>query len=198
VVIVDDHPLFLQAVQRVLEDADRVEVVGTALDGPAGLAAVCSLRPDLLILDLVLSRSSGLDVLQQVRACCPDLKVLILSDYISAAHEQMLDQLGVQGYAPKTVFGTELVAAVLAVAAGRTVRVGQAVGAADTPETEPLTPREYEVLRLVAEGLHNQEIADALVVSSKTIEEHVTHLLRKLGARSRTEAIRKAQLHGLL
>jgi DNA-binding NarL/FixJ family response regulator len=198
VVVVDDQPLYLEAVQRRLDEAAGIEVVAAAADDSAALEIVRASQPNVLILNLPPGDSSGLETARGAFVCCPDLAVLVIGDHLSFAQQNLLERAGVRGLLPKTISGGELVAAVTAVAAGRTIRIGSAATAALGGGCDPLTAREHEVLRLIAEGLRNREIANALIISPKTIEEHVTNLLRKLGVHSRTQAVRKAQLQGLL
>jgi DNA-binding NarL/FixJ family response regulator len=123
--------------------------------------------------------------------------VLILTGHAEGGYIRTLLQIGVQGYLHKMASGAEIVAAVRAVAAGRTIVMSGAVGATAPSRSEPLTARELQVLRLMAAGLRNADIARELFVSVKTVEHHVTNVLVKLQARSRTQAIVKAQQHGL-
>ncbi len=203
VVVVDDHPVLREGTRAVLEQAPDIKVVGTAGEGAAALQLVEEHRPDVLLLDLRLPDVSGVAVAQRVRAWYPEVAVLVLTGYDDVGYIRALLQLGIQGYLRKTVSGDEIVAAVRAVAAGQTVpmegRTGQPLGATRvTVEdgVESLSRREKQVLDLLVAGQRNQEIADMLGLSVKGIEFHVKHLLQKLGARSRTEAIVRARERG--
>ena len=198
VVIIDDHPMVREMIQLRLERAGGIEVVGAAGDGAAGLDLIREHRPDILILDLALPGMSGLEVARRVRASFPEVAVLVLTGYYSPWHPRTLLQLGVRAYLPKTVSGEEFVAAVRAVAQGRTVLVARMTGVAQENGAEHFTAREREVLRLMAAGLHNREIAAEMSVTEKTVEFHVHRVLAKLHAHSRTQAILKAQQLGLI
>jgi DNA-binding NarL/FixJ family response regulator len=195
-VIADDHAVMREGTQLILEGAG-ISVVETAGTGAEALRAVTRHRPDVLVLDLQLPDTSGVEVAQRVRQQCPEVGVLILTGHAEGGYIRTLLQLGVQGYMHKMASGAEIVAAVRAVAEGRTIVMSGALGATAPGLAEPLTARELQVLRLMGAGLRNADIARELYVSVKTVEHHVTNVLVKLQARSRTQAIVKAQQHGL-
>ena len=196
VVIVDDHAVMREGTQLILEAAG-IEVAATAATGAEALRMVARHRPDVLLLDLQLPDQSGVEVAQAVHRDYPEVGVLILTGHAEAGYIRALLQMGVRGYMHKMASGAEIVAAVRAVAAGRTIVMSGAVGASAAGLSVPLTTRELQVLRLMAAGLRNADIARELFVSVKTVEHHVTNLLVKLQAQSRIQAIVKAQQHGL-
>jgi DNA-binding NarL/FixJ family response regulator len=196
VVVVDDHPLLREATRAALDQATGLAVVGVAENGTAALRQVERYRPDVLLLDVHLPDMSGIEVARQVRAAFPEVAVLVLTGHDDVGYVRGLLQLGVRGYLRKTATGDEVVAAVRAVAHGQTVIASEATPVGGLGQ-ERLTSREEDVLRLLALGRRNAEIADALCVSIKTVEFHVGHVLAKLGARSRTEAILRAHQLGL-
>ena len=196
VVIVDDHAVMREGTQLILEAAG-IEVAATAATGAEALRMVARHRPDVLLLDLQLPDQSGVEVAQAVHRDYPEVGVLILTGHAEAGYIRALLQMGVRGYMHKMASGAEIVAALRAVAAGRTIVMSGAVGASAAGLSVPLTTRELQVLRLMAAGLRNADIARDLFVSVKTVEHHVTNLLVKLQAQSRIQAIVKAQQHGL-
>jgi DNA-binding NarL/FixJ family response regulator len=196
VVITDDHAVMREGTQLILEAAG-IDVVATAATGAEALRMVARHRPNVLLLDLQLPDTSGVEVAQIVCRDYPGVAVLILTGHAEGGYIRTLLQIGVQGYLHKMASGAEIVAAVRAVAAGRTIVMSGTVGATAPTGSEPLTARELQVLRLMAAGLRNADIARELFVSVKTVEHHVTNVLVKLQARSRTQAIVKAQQHGL-
>jgi DNA-binding NarL/FixJ family response regulator len=191
--IVDDHPLVREGTRAALERSGQVEVVDTAADGAEALRILSQRRPDVMLLDLHLPDMSGLDVARQVRSVAPEVAVVVITGYEDVSYLHALLQIGVRGYLRKTMSGAEIVEALRDAVAGRAVIAGRT---ADT--VEPLTTREEEVLVLMADGCRNGEIAEQLAVSVKTVEFHIGHVLEKLGARSRTEAVVRARHYGLI
>jgi DNA-binding NarL/FixJ family response regulator len=149
------------------------------------------------MLDVHLPDVSGVEVTRQVRSRYPEVAIVVLTGYEDAGYARALLRLGVRGYLGKTASADEIVAAVRAAAQGLTV-IEPAALAAFESTSEVFTARELEVLRLMVGGKRNTEIASALDVSVKTVEFHVSHLLEKLGARSRTEAILQAKQRGIV
>jgi DNA-binding NarL/FixJ family response regulator len=198
VIIVDDDQMVAQMMRLRLEHVGGIEVLGLAGDGPAALRLIRQQRPDVLILDLFLPGMSGVEVAQRVRAAFPEVAILVVTGYYHVWPPRPLLELGVRGYLPKTASLEALVAAVRAVAQGQIVVAPDLLGAALTRPAALLTPREQAVLQLLAAGQHTAEIAAALSVSPRTVELHITHLLAKLHARSRAEAVLKALQQGLL
>jgi DNA-binding NarL/FixJ family response regulator len=198
IVVVDDHVVMREGTQMILDNAPGNLVVGAAATGAEAIKLVEELRPDVLLLDLQLPDMSGVEVARQVRAACPSVAVLMLTGYIDGTYVPRLLQLGVRGYMPKTASSVELIAAVRAVAAGRTIVMSSAAVSSLETMRAPLTAREREVLQLLAQGLRNSEMADRLTVSIKTVEHHVTRLLAKMGVQSRSQAIIKAREQGLV
>uniref|UniRef100_A0A7C2ZZ19 Response regulator transcription factor n=1 Tax=Thermorudis sp. TaxID=1969470 RepID=A0A7C2ZZ19_9BACT len=195
VVIVDDHPMLLEGTRVCLERAPDIAVVGVTGMGREAIHLVAEHRPDVLLLDLRLPDISGVEVARQVRAAYADTAIVVLTGYGDAGYLRALRPLGVRGYLPKTATDAEIVDAVRRAAAGCTM-----VASHSEREilTEPLTPREREILRRLVAGQRNAEIAAALLISVKTVEYHVSNIFTKLGARSRAEAIRIAHEQGIL
>jgi len=201
VFIVDDHGLFRSGVRSEL--GDDVEVVGEADDVAPAIAAIAAARPDVVLLDVHLPGGGGQAVVSALRAEHPEMRFLALS--ASDAPEDVIAVIraGARGYVTKTISGPDLVDAVRRVAAGDAVFSPRlagfvldafATGAAPAldPELEQLTPREREVLRLIARGYTYREIARELYISVKTVETHVSSVLRKLQLSTRHQLARWA------
>ncbi len=196
VILVDDHPLLREGTRALLAQNAGIAVVGAAGDGKAALRLVGEQHPDVLLLDIHLPDISGVEVAREVRVRSPRVAILVLTGYEDVGYARGLLQLGVQGYLRKSASGAEIVAAIRAVAAGQTVLAPAVTRVVIANGVDPLTAREYEVLGLLARGQRNAEIARTLAVSVKTVEFHISHVLDKLGVRSRTEAILKARQQG--
>jgi DNA-binding NarL/FixJ family response regulator len=202
VVIVDDHQMFRAGVR--VELGDRVDVVGDAADVETAITLIRELVPDVVLLDVHMPGGGGKAVLEAVSATHPEVKFLALS--VSDAAEDVISVIraGARGYVTKTISGDELADAVRRVADGDAVfspRLAGFVldafaGAADVPIVDPeldlLTNREREVLRLIARGYTYKELARRLEISVKTVETHVSAVLRKLQLSSRHELTRWA------
>lgn len=198
VVLVDDHPMLREGTAALLEAETDIAVVGQTGRGAEALALVAALAPDVLVLDLHLPDLGGVEVARRVRASHAQVAILVLSNYEDAGYVRALLQLGARGYLSKAATGDEIVTAVRAVARGGTTVLSEGARAALGTGGAALSARETEVLGLIAAGRRNAEIAAALFIAESTVEYHVRHLLAKLGARSRTEALRKAREEGLL
>ncbi|WP_106245522.1 response regulator transcription factor [Allonocardiopsis opalescens] len=207
VVIVDDHRLFRSGVRGEL--GDSVEVVGEAGDVDSAVAAIRELRPDLVLLDVHLPGGGGIEVLRRVLTQQPDVRFLALSVSDSAEDVIGVVRGGARGYVTKTISGAELTDAIARVADGDAVFsprlagfVLDAFAATDAPPVDPdldrLTQREREVLRLIARGYAYKEIAKELFISIKTVETHVSSVLRKLQLSNRHELSRWATARRLV
>jgi len=166
-------------------------VVGEAGTGEQALALVAGLSPDIVLLDLVLPGMSGVDTVRRLRAAHPEVKVVVLTSFAGQDSVLPAVRAGVAGYLLKDVGPAELAEALRSVHAGGSPlhpRVAATVLRQVTAEVDPLTPREREVLRLIARGLSNRLIARELVLSEKTVKAHVSAVLAKLGVTDRTQA----------
>ena len=207
--VVDDHPMWRDAVARDLQ-AEGFEVVATAATGTEAVNRARATRPDVVVLDLNIPAPHGVEVTRSLMASAEPPRVLVLS--ASGEHLDVLDAVkaGATGYMVKSASRQELVTAVRQVAAGDTVftpglaglvlgefrRLSEAPAPAGS-DTPRLTERETEVLRLVAKGLSYKQIADRLVLSHRTVQNHVQNTLRKLQLHNRVELVRYAIEHGL-
>jgi DNA-binding NarL/FixJ family response regulator len=210
VAIVDDQHLVRAGIRSLLDLADDVEVVGDAADGDAALALLDDVAVDVLLLDLRMPRRDGIATLEALAARDDPPPVLVLTTFDD--HELVFRALraGARGYLLKDVTLEQLVGALRTLAAGGTLlqpaltdRLLRAASARDLAvdgldRPEPLTPRERDVLQLVAAGYANQEIADALHLAAGTVKNHVSSVLLKLGVRDRTRAVLRALELGLL
>ncbi|MCU0306585.1 MAG: response regulator transcription factor [Thermoleophilia bacterium] len=207
VAIADDHRLMLDGIKRALETAPDIRVVGEAMSGEEMLALVPRVKPDVVILDLRMPRGDGLSTLAELRRGYPDIKVIILSMFEDSEHIERALHQGAHGYVVKSINPLDLPSTIRQVVEGTvfhprgTGAPEVAVpGAAAPPAQAPagLTERELSILRLVAEGLSNLEIAGRLYVTEQTVKFHLSNIYRKLGVANRTEATRYAYRSGLI
>ncbi|UKJ65219.1 response regulator transcription factor [Cellulosimicrobium cellulans] len=214
VLLVDDQTLVRQGIRSLLELAPEVDVVAEAEDGMAALAAVREHEPDVVLLDLRMPRHDGIWALEALRESGDDTPVLVLTTFDDDALVLRALRAGARGYLLKDVTLEQLTGAVRTLASGGTLvqpsitdRLLRAVRAGEPPAEEAdegpvvvqdLTERELEVLRLVAAGFSNREIAHALFLAEGTVKNHVSTVLLKLGARDRTRAVLRALHHGFL
>jgi two-component system, NarL family, response regulator LiaR len=204
VLVVDDHTIVRKGIRALLAEIDDIELVGEAGDGQEAIAQVEALQPDVVLMDLVMPEMDGAAATRAIKACCPEIRVVALTSFREEELVQGALRAGAIGYLLKNVSADKLAEAIRAACAGRPTLAPEATEAliqATVRPPEPsfdLTPRELEVLALVVRGLSNAEIAQELVVSRSTIKFHVSSILSKLGAGSRTEATALAVQHRLL
>ncbi|HSO98989.1 MAG TPA: response regulator transcription factor [Solirubrobacteraceae bacterium] len=217
VLIADDQPVVRDGLAMLLDLLDDVEIVATAADGIEAVERARSQRPDIVLMDLRMPRLEGAEATRRILASLPETRVLVLTTYADDEFLFPALQAGARGYLTKDATAEEIELAIRALIAGEThldpvvqQRLVTAV-LGQTPlstATEPspaasrelpddLTPREVEVLKLIADGLSNQEIADMLVLSNATVKTHINRIFSKTGARDRAQAVRYAYQHGL-
>ncbi|RLP77771.1 DNA-binding response regulator [Mycetocola tolaasinivorans] len=205
VFVVDDHPIVRAGISATLEDADGIVVVGTASSGPEAVARVRAIPVDVVLMDLRMPGGDGVAATAEILALCPDTRVLILTTYES--DDAILDAIeaGAAGYLLKAAPEEEIIAGVRAVAAGKTVLAPEIAAALVSrmrapavPAGPTLTPREREVLALVAQGRTNGQIARALHVTEATVKTHLVRVFDKLGVGDRTRAVTLALELGIL
>jgi DNA-binding NarL/FixJ family response regulator len=214
VLTADDQRVVREGLAMLLGLLPDVEVVGTAANGEEALTLAGRLRPDVILMDLRMPRVDGVEATRRLRASHPEIKVVVLTTY--ADDRSVLDALraGALGYLTKDAGADEIRQALLRVISGQAhvdpavqMHLVEAIASRDVPapQAEPedaelpdgLTPREAEVLTLIAVGLSNAEIAERLFVSEATVKSHVNHLFPKIGARDRAQAVGYAYRHGL-
>jgi two-component system response regulator NreC len=204
VVLADDHQMVRDGIRLVLEGEADIEVVAEAETGEDAARYVLGHKPDVLVLDLTMPGTPSLELLPQIRERTPDTAVVVLTMQNEPAFARKALQAGAKGYVIKHSAARELVDAVRAVVRGDTYinpQLGARVAAEpDAPSGPPddLTPREVEVLGLIALGYMNPEIADRLVLSVRTVETHRANIQRKTGLSTRAELIAYALDHGLV
>ncbi len=198
-VIVDDHELLRTGTRRILEEANGFTVVGEAADAESARTVVRDTLPDLVITDIRLPTTNGIDLAGALVTDQPDLTVIVLSAYDDEHYVRAALAAGVSGYLLKTMPSAELVAAIRDACTGtwpghdRTRGKGEKAGDSTPRESEQLlTPRESAVVRLVARGMTNKAIARQLGISPRTVEGHLNHVFEKLGVLSRTELVHYA------
>jgi DNA-binding NarL/FixJ family response regulator len=208
VLVVDDHAILREGVRALLQLQADIEVVGEAGDGAQAIEAVARLDPDVVLMDIAMPGLGGIEAALELKKLGRRAKVLILSQYEDREYVRRLLKAGVAGYVLKKSAGAELANAIRAVHRGGLVldpevartameEANPAVpGAADPYEA--LTDREKQVLKLVAEGRSNKEVAEVLGISVKTAMSHREHVMEKLGVHNRTELVRFALKKGVI
>jgi DNA-binding NarL/FixJ family response regulator len=208
VALADDHAIVREGIRALLSGAPDIEVVGEAEDGSAAIALAAKASPDVLLLDIAMPGLGGLEAAAEIHRAQPDVRILVLSQYDNPEYVRRFLRLGAAGYVLKRAAGSDLVAAIRAAHRGGLVidpavareAVGEAAGSAASASDpyETLTDREKQVLKLVAEGRSNKEVADVLGISVKTAMSHREHVMQKLDLHSRTDLIRFALRHGII
>lgn len=201
ILIVDSHTLVRQGVREILEEDDRLKVVGEAGNGDEALTVVADLRPDVVLLEVGGSGQDPVTTVRRIRRHSPATKVIILSMQEGPELLRALLEAGIRGYLLKTVSRNELVAAIQAVEDPE--RIVLSVSRRSLPEDDgaqpvQLTERERQVLELTARALTNRQIANRLSLTEATVKRHLRNIFAKLGAGSRLDAVNRAALAGLI
>jgi len=204
VVVADDHPIVRAGIVALLQDADDVEVVGQASDGETAVGVVLAERPDVVLMDLRMPGMNGDEATARILAREPGIRVLILTTYESDDQILAAIEAGAAGYLLKAAPESEILAGLRATARGETALAPSAAAAlvrrtTGKPTAGPsLSPRELEVLQLVAQGNSNPAIGRTLFLSETTVKTHLGHVFEKLGVNDRTRAVTRAMELGLL
>ena len=211
VLLVDDHAMVRRGMRDFLELHDDIEVVGEAADGAAGVEQAEALRPDIVVMDLMMPNLDGIEATARIKGALPDVEVIALTSFIEEARVVAAIEAGASGFLLKDAEADELAAAIRAAAAGevhldpavasivarRMRHGGRAAGAGTGDGIATLTARERDVLARVARGYPNREIAADLGITERTARTHVSNILAKLGLASRTQAALLAVQHDL-
>jgi len=208
VLIADDHAVVREGTRRILEQEPDMQVVGEAGDGEEAVNLATSLKPDVAIIDIAMPKMDGIEATKRIKAALPSINVLILSAYDDDQFIFSLLEAGAAGYLLKSIRSRELIDAIRAVYSGESVLhpsiarkvLNRFVSTSGKPEGQEtsgvLSDREMEVLKLAAKGLSNQDIAEKLCLSIRTVQGHLGHIFNKLQVGSRTEAVVRALKEG--
>ncbi len=211
ILIADDHDIIRAGIKNVLQDHADYQVVAEAKDGEEVVAKVEQHKPDILLLDISMPKISGLDIIEQIHHISPQTKILIISVHKAHAYIMKAFQAGVKGYLYKESAGEELLPALFKISAGHiyltpsvsSYLVEKALKKSEkseekSPKEALISPREQEILRLVAEGKTAKEIAKILYISQRTVENYKNNLLKKLGLHRTSDLIKYAIKHKIV
>jgi DNA-binding NarL/FixJ family response regulator len=200
--LVDDHQLIRSSLRARLDREPDLTTVGEAGTVPEAIWTARAVQPDVILLDLVLPRQSGIDAIQDLLAEAPSTRILIVSSLAQPTSVRRALAAGAQGYVPKQASDTELIEAIHRIAAGERYvdpELGAQLVVADgVPALEPLSDRERDILSLLALGHTNTEISNKLYISVRTVDTHRAHIMRKLDLATRAELVLFALAHGLI
>jgi DNA-binding NarL/FixJ family response regulator len=207
VLIADDQTLFRSGLARLLEGDDRVTVVGQAFDGLEAVKLAAALKPDVVLMDIKMPNLDGIEATRRIVAESPKSKVLMLTTFEADNHVIQALKAGASGYVLKDSEASAIVSSIIAVVAGERVmasavanRVLEMLTGATTPKEfyDGLTAREVEILKMLATGMANKQIAFKLKISEKTVRNHVSNMYEKLGIYDRAQAVLYAVRKGLV
>jgi DNA-binding NarL/FixJ family response regulator len=208
--LVDDHAVLREGMRSLLESDKDFEVVGEASDGEEAVGLVSKLKPDVVLMDIVMPRQNGVEATKRIKQISPATHVLILTAYNDTAYIIGLLEAGACGYLLKHARGSEIKDAIRAVQSGESVLdpvvtrkliervIGVSKGTGEYGSREQLSQREAEILRLAANGISTQDIAKVLFVSVRTVKAHFTNIFNKMGVKCRTDAIVKGIREGYI
>ncbi|WP_211746605.1 response regulator transcription factor [Paenibacillus sp. Marseille-Q4541] len=206
VLLVDDHEMVRIGLAAVLDTEDGIEVIGEAGSGEEGIRLAKEYNPDVVLMDLVMDGMDGIETTRELLKLQPECKVIVLTSYLDDEKMYPVIEAGAFSYLLKTSRATEIADAIRAADRGQSVLESQVASKmmnrfrqppAPMKAHEDLTDREMDVLRLLAQGKSNQDIADTLIIGIKTVKFHVTNILAKLGVDDRTQAAIYAYKNGL-
>lgn len=199
VLSVDDHPLLSEGIATMLNSQDDMELIGQASTGSDAIQQYRKLRPDVTLMDLRLPDLSGIDAMIAIRTEFPEARIVMLTTFEGDVEIQRALEAGARGYLLKNMPPSEILDVIRKVHVGKTRVPAQVAAAiAEHMSDEDLTAREVEVLRKVADGNRNRDIAGLLFISEETVKVHIKHIMDKLGAKDRTQAITIAVRRGII
>ena len=201
VLIADDHPLVREALRQALDGEEDMEIVAEATDGEEAVKIASELRPDVAVMDIVMPKLNGIGATRKIKEIAPDIAILILTAYDDDEYVLGLLDAGAAGYLLKSARGRDLAGAIRAIMSGESVlhpkiiakllKRAMVAPVEEHKASEILSERESEILKAVAMGMSNKEIAEKLVLIERTIKAHLTNIFNKLNVASRSEAIVK-------
>ena len=210
VMIADDHELFRQGTRNLIENETDIVVVGEAKNGKEAVEIAEKLQPDIILMDISMPVINGIEATKQIKTSRPSTAVIVLTAYDNDKYIVALLEAGAAGYLLKNVSGRELINAIRSVFAGESVLhpviarkvfshfIPEQVEQPEIPQGIEISDREMEILRLAARGMSNQDIADSVFLSRRTVQTHLANIFRKMDVSSRTEAVLLAIKLGLL
>jgi len=210
VLIVDDHPLLREALRQVFSNQKDMDVVGEAGDGEEAITLVSQLKPDIVVIDIMMPKLDGIEASKQIKKIAPNTAILILTAYDDDNYVLGLLEAGAAGYLLKSARGQDLVEAIRAIQTGESVlhpkiiekllkrAVSKSAGIEGPKASELLSDREMEILKLLATGRSNKQIAEKLCLSLRTVKAHISNIFAKMNVASRSEALVEALKLGLV
>jgi DNA-binding NarL/FixJ family response regulator len=206
VLVVDDHPMTRDGIASVLDDADDMEVVGQATNGEEAVEAANKLKPDVIFMDVRMPKMGGLEATRKIRETLPDTKIILFTVEEGRANISEAIQAGVSGYLLKDVSADEIVKAARLAMEGKAVIhpaltqtfIEEAQASGGRRHEEPLSPRETQILQMIAYGSTTKEVASKLKISPHTVKTHLERIFEKLRANDRAEAVAIAIRRGLV
>lgn len=210
VLIVDDHPLLRESLCQALSSQKDMEVVGEAGDGEAAINLASQLKPDIVIMDIMMPKFNGIQASSQIKKTAPNTAILILTAYDDDNYVLGLLEAGAAGYLLKSARGQDIVEAIRSIRAGEAVlhpniiekllrrALSKSVEIEESSANEILSDRETEMLKLLAMGMSNKQIADKLCLSLRTVKTHMSNIFTKMNVASRSEALVQALRMGLI